>query len=614
MKKELKRVKIEEIKNPEFLKELSYKELNLLSADICDYIVDKTSINGGHLAANLGVIDATIALCRIFDFSKDKIIFDVGHQCYTYKILTGRSLERLRKSDGVSGFQKLSESPYDHFECGHSSTSISAAKGMAIARDLNNEKYEIVAFIGDASIANGLAFEGLNNIANGNNKVIIILNDNDMSITKPVGGLAKSFRSLSNSALYRRSKTNYIKVMKKTRFGRWILSWTGAIKNWIKRHVMAINLFDNIGLSYIGPIDGHNIKALEKAFLRAKKYEKSSVIHIKTIKGKGYKYAENDDSGKWHGVGSFNKETGEIHVDESTISWSEVYSSTLVEEMANRPESVLVVPATAVGSSLENIFELFPTRTFDVGIAEEHAFTMAGGLAVSGKHPIIVVYSTFLQRAFDELSHDMARMKLNATILIDRSGLVGADGNTHQGIYDESFLLATPNTVVAMASRESEAYGLMKESFNNHGVFCIRYPRSRVTPLKEREETPFGKWKVEKEGKNVAVVSVGPLTLDLKELIIRNNKECALYNAIYQKPMDDELVEREIVNFKKIIIYDAYGIENGFPQALLERLNNLGYKGEVVVKSIPDVFVDHASIEEQLDKFGLLPEQIIELL
>ena len=613
-KKELKRVKIEEIKNPEFLKELSYKELNLLSADICDYIIDKTSINGGHLAANLGVIDATIALCRVFDFSKDKIIFDVGHQCYTYKILTGRSLERLRQSDGVSGFQKLSESPYDHFECGHSSTSISAAKGMAIARDINKEKYEIVAFIGDASIANGLAFEGLNNIANGNNKVIIILNDNDMSITKPVGGLAKSFRSLSNSALYRRSKTNYIKVMKKTRFGRWILSWTGAIKNWLKRHVMAINLFDNIGLSYIGPIDGHNIKAMEKALLRAKKYEKSSVIHIKTIKGKGYKYAENDDSGKWHGVGSFDKETGQIHVDESTITWSEVYSSTLVEGMANNTNAVLVVPATAVGSSLENIFELFPTRTFDVGIAEEHAFTMAGGLAVSGKHPIIVIYSTFLQRAFDELSHDIARMKLNATILIDRSGLVGADGNTHQGIYDESFLLSTPNTVVAMASRESEALGLMQESFNNHGVFCIRFPRSRVTPTKEREETTFGKWKVEKEGKNTAVVSIGPLTLELKELIIKNNKECALYNAIYQKPMDDGLIEREIVNFNRIIIYDAYGIENGFPQALLERLISLGYKGEVVIKSIPDVFVDHATIQEQLEKFGLLPEQIVELL
>lgn len=611
-KEELKRVNIEEIKNPEFLKDLSYKELDLLSQDICDYIVDKTSINGGHLSSNLGVIDSTIALCRVFDFSKDKIIFDVGHQCYTYKILTGRSLERLRKSDGVSGFQKIAESPYDHFECGHSSTSISAAKGMAIARDLNKEKYEIVAFIGDASLANGLALEGLNNLSNGDNKVIIILNDNDMSITKPVGGLAKTFRNLSNSALYRRSKNAYQRAMKKTRFGRWILSWTGAIKNWVKRHVMSLNIFDNIGITYIGPIDGHDIKKLEKALIKAKNYDKSSVIHIKTIKGKGYKYAENDDSGKWHGVGSFDKETGKIHCDESKVSWSEVYSSTIVEAMSDNTNAVLVVPATAVGSALDNIFELFPTRCFDVGIAEEHALTMSGGLAVSGKHPIVAIYSTFLQRAFDELSHDVARMNLNATILIDRSGLVGEDGNTHQGIYDEAFLLSTPNTVVTMASRVSEAHGLMEESLKGHGVFCIRFPRAKVSPSKEKEATPFGKWKKELSGKDTAVVSTGPITLELKELI--KDKNVSLYNALYLKPMDDELISRELVSYKRIIIYDAYAIENGFPQALLEKLNNLGYKGEVIIKAIPDVFVDHASIDEQLEKFGLTTKQIAELL
>lgn len=611
-KEELKRVNIEEIKNPEFLKDLSYKELDLLSQDICDYIVDKTSINGGHLSSNLGVIDSTIALCRVFDFSKDKIIFDVGHQCYTYKILTGRSLERLRKSDGVSGFQKIAESPYDHFECGHSSTSISAAKGMAIARDLNKEKYEIVAFIGDASLANGLAFEGLNNLSNGDNKVIIILNDNDMSITKPVGGLAKTFRNLSNSALYRRSKNAYQRVMKKTSFGRWILSWTGAIKNWVKRHVMSLNIFDNIGITYIGPIDGHDIKKLEKALIKAKNYDKSSVIHIKTIKGKGYKYAENDDSGKWHGVGSFDKETGKIHCDESKVSWSEVYSSTIVEAMSDNINAVLVVPATAVGSALDNIFELFPTRCFDVGIAEEHALTMSGGLAASGKHPIVAIYSTFLQRAFDELSHDVARMNLNATILIDRSGLVGEDGNTHQGIYDEAFLLSTPNTVVTMASRVSEAHGLMEESLKGHGVFCIRFPRAKVSPSKEKEATPFGKWKKELSGKDTAVVSTGPITLELKELI--KDKDVSLYNALYLKPMDDELISKELVSYKRIIIYDAYAIENGFPQALLAKLNNLGYKGEVIIKAIPDVFVDHASIDEQLGKFGLTTKQIAELL
>ena len=613
-KKELKKVNIAEIKDPTFLKDLSYAELDLLSKDICEYIVDKTAINGGHLSSNLGVIDATIALCRSFDFTKDKIIFDVGHQCYTYKILTGRSLERLRKKDGVSGFQKMSESPYDHFECGHSSTSISVAKGMAVTRDLNKEDYSVVAFIGDASFANGLAFEGLNNLTNGNNKVIIVLNDNDMSITKPVGGLAKTFRKLSNSSLYRRSKHRYQRIMKKTRFGRWILGWTGAIKNWFKRHVMAMNVFDNIGLAYIGPVDGHNIKSMEAAFKKAKTYDKSVVIHIKTIKGKGYKFAENEDNGKWHGVSGFDKETGKINTNENLVSWSTIYSKAILEEMANRPEAVAVIPATAVGSELQPVFEFYPTRSFDVGIAEEHALTMSGGLAASGKHPIVSIYSTFLQRAFDELSHDIARMNLNATILIDRAGLVGEDGNTHQGIYDEPFLLATPNTVVTMASRESEAFALFKESFNNHGVFCIRYPRSKMLPSNKREELSFGKWKKELSGKDTAIVSVGPLTLDLKKLLEENKKEVSLYNAIYMKPMDDEIISKELVKYNRVIIYDAYSVENGFAQYLSVKLVTLGYKGEIIIKSIPDVFVNHASINEELDGFHLQPEDILKLL
>ena len=615
-KKNIEKIDLKAIQNPNFLKDLSYKELDVLSTDIAEEIIDKVSINGGHLASNLGVVDATIALCRVFDFSKDKIIFDVGHQCYAYKILTGRSLERLRKSDGISGFQKLTESPYDHFECGHSSTSISAAKGMAISRDLNGDKYDVIAFIGDSALSNGLALEGLNNLAENNNKVIIVLNDNDMSITKPVGGLAKAFRNLSNSLLYRRSKNAYQRVMKKTGFGRWILSWTSAIKNWFKRHLMAINIFDNLNIAYVGPIDGHNIKKMEKAFDRAKKYEKPIVIHIKTIKGKGFKYSENDDSGKWHGVGMFDKHTGEIEIAPNTVTWSQIYSNAMVEVMSENKDVVAVVPATGVGSELENVFELFPTRSFDVGIAEEHALTMSGGLSVNGKHPIISIYSTFLQRAFDELSHDVARMNLNATLLIDRSGLVGEDGNTHQGIYDEAFLMSTPNTVVTMASRPEEALGLLKESIKGHGAFCIRFPRSRTSSSNsEPISVPFGKWKKELDGGKTAIVSVGPSTVELKDILLKNKKNVTLYNAIYLKPMDEEVVDKELLSFDRVIIYDAYAIENGFAQQLAARLAaNKQFKGEIIIKSIPDVFVEHASQKEQLSQFGLLPEQIAELL
>ena len=613
-KKELKRINLKEIKDPSFLHDLSYKELDVLSKDIRENIIDSVSQNGGHLASNLGVVETTIALCRVFDFSKDKIIFDVGHQCYTYKILTGRSLERLRTKDGTSGFPKLEESKFDYFETGHSSTSISACEGMAFARDLKGEDYSVVAFIGDASIVNGLAFEALNNLGQTNHKVIIILNDNDMSITKPGGVLAKSFRSLSNSSLYRRSKHLYQRIMKTTRFGRWLLKVTSKIKNWFKRHLMAINICDTLDLAYFGPVDGHDIKDLENVFSKAKKIDKSVVVHVKTLKGKGYAPSENDDTGKWHGVGKFDKETGEIQRRENSCSWSTVYSQALEGEMEEHQNAYLLVPATGTGSDLNNLFKTYPNRCFDVGIAEEHAFTLAGGLAVSDMHPVISIYSTFLQRAYDELSHDLARMNLNATILIDRAGLVGNDGDTHQGIYDEQFLLGIPNVVVAMASNESEAKALLSESFNNHGVFCIRYPRESIsTRIETKDDLSFGKWKQECTGEGTALVTLGPVVQTIKDFIIKNNKKVSLYNAIYQKPMD-ETASKELLTYQKVIIFNPYAVENGFVTSLCAKLLKENYRGQIIVKAIPDTFVKHASIEEQRKEFGISVDDICALL
>ena len=613
-KQDIKHISLQEIKDPAFLHELSYKELNVLSDDVREYIVDKVSKNGGHLASNLGVIESTVALLRSFDFTKDKLIFDVGHQCYAYKLLTGRSLERLRQKDGPAGFPRIDESIYDHYETGHSSTSISAAMGMAIARDLNKEDYNVVAFIGDASIVNGLAMEGLNNLGQSGHKVIIVLNDNDMSITKPVGALARSFRSLSNSLAYRRGKSRWQRNLKKTRFGRWLLKGLSRIKNWFKRHLMALNVFDFMGISYLGPIDGHSIKDLEKAFSKAKKLDTSCVIHIKTIKGKGYKLAENDDSGKWHGVGAFDKESGELNKDPNLVSWSKQYASFVEKALEKNGKSFLICPATGTGSSLDPIYTKFPDRCLDVGIAEEHAITMASGLSISGYHPIISMYSTFLQRAYDEISHDLARMNLNATILVDRAGLVGNDGTTHQGIYDEQFLLGIPNTVVAMASRVSEAEALMDESFKRHGVFCIRFPRESFYPHEEKEEiTSFGKWKVELNSGTTAIVSMGPVVLQLKDYIIKNNMHATLYNAIYLKPMDNAAIQ-ELLKYNKVIIYDPYATEKGFASYLASELIEHKYKGEVIIKAVPDVFVKHASIKEQREEFGITNEDIAKLL
>lgn len=615
-KKEIKHFDVAKIENPDFLKDLSYKELDVLSDDIRKYIIDITSKNGGHLSSNLGAVEATIALCRNFDFLKDKIIFDVGHQSYTYKILTGRSLETLRKKDGISGFQKMSESPYDHFEAGHSSTSISAANGIAIARDLKKEKYNVIAFIGDSSIQNGLAFEAMNNLSQSHHKVIIVLNDNDMSISQPVGGMSKLFRRLSRSTFYNKSKNFSRRVFKATRFGRWLWAKFTNVKNWFKRKVINMTIFDNLGFDYIGPIDGHYIRHIDKALIKAKKCQKSVVLHLKTIKGKGYKYAEEDVDGDWHGVSHFNVETGEFDIKDGVVSWSEQYKCLLRNEMKINDKIVTIVPATGHGSSLDSLFKVFPKRMIDVGIAEEHAFTLAGGLASNGFHPVVSIYSTFLQRSYDELSHDVARMNFNMTILIDRAGLVGSDGDTHQGIYDEAFLYTIPNVTITMASRSNESLSLMKESLCGHGVFAIRYPRETFhNKVEEVKKIPYGTWKTEIENseKSTAIVSVGPITLKLKEKLEELKLPVSLYNAIYLKPFDQQKA-RELLSYRKVIIYNAYATKEGFANALEAYLLENGYQGQVVVKAVPTEFVKQATIDEQREEFGLRIDDIIDLI
>lgn len=609
-KKELRRIDIKGIENPDFLKDLNYKELNLLSDDIKDYILHITSETGGHVSSNLGAIDSTIALCRTFDFSKDKIIFDVGHQCYTYKILTGRNLEGLRSKDGYSGFQKMNESPYDHFEAGHSSTSISIANGMAIARDLNKDNYDIIAYIGDGSIVNGLALEGLNLAAQDGHKIIIVLNDNDMSISRPVGGLSKTFRKISTSAFYIKSKSFIAKV-----FGKKVSNFLGKIKNWIKRHLVAMNIFDLFGYKVIGPIDGHDIKAMEKAFAKAKKQEQSTVVHIKTIKGHGYKPAENDPYGKWHGVGKFDIESGTIYKDETKKSWSVLYKEVLADVMERHDDAVIIVPATGTGSHLGYIFQKYPDRIIDVGIAEEHAITMAGGLSVSNKHPIISIYSTFLQRGYDEISHDLSRMNLSATFLVDRSGLVGSDGETHQGIYDEAFLLSIPNTIIAMASNEKEAEFLLEESFKHNSPFFIRFPKENVMEYNDDREYKFANWPLLNKGsKNkTAIISVGPITRELDKRIKEEKIDASLYLALFTYPLDMDAV-KELINYENIIIYNAYATENGFARYLESVLLEQGYKGHVTLKAVPNTFVKQATIDEQRKEFGIDIESIIKLV
>ena len=615
-KKKVNRVEhinLSEIKDPSFLKDLSYAELDVLADDIRKEIIRCTAKNGGHLSSNLGVVELTIAIEHFFDLSKDKLIYDVGHQCYTHKILTGRPLETLRQTNGISGFQKIDESIYDCFDAGHSSTSISAANGFAIARDLKGENYNVIALIGDGSIPSGLAFEGLNNVASGKHKVVIILNDNGMSISKPVGALSKRFGKISTAAGYNRLKYGYRKVMVKTKLGKKIYNLTLRFKNWIKRHVTSPNIFTEMGFAYLGPYDGHNIRKLEKAFKRVSNTDKSVLIHVCTTKGKGYELAENDSKGSWHGVAPFKVQDGEPLKCSNHVSWSKVFAELSLKEMEKHQDAFLISPATTVGAEIDEVLKKFPERSLDVGIAEEHAATLSGGLSRGGFHPIISIYSTFMQRAYDEIAHDMARTKANATILVDRAGLVGRDGETHQGIYDAAFLSTIPEVVITMPSTRKEAEYLYEESFNNHGVFAIRYPRATCLLDGEDEQLSFGKWLklCESKSKKVAVIGVGHLVRELDSLAKENNIDCTIYNALFINPVDEEAL-RSLLKFDKIVIYDAYSTQGGLVSLVTLKLSQMKFSGLISAHCIPNVFVKQATITEQLESFELLPEQVLE--
>ncbi|MCR5349323.1 MAG: 1-deoxy-D-xylulose-5-phosphate synthase [Bacilli bacterium] len=601
--------------NPSFLRSMRKDELVVLAADIRRELIRVCSEYGGHLSSNLGDVELTLALHRVFDFSHDKLIFDVGHQCYTHKILTGRSLEHLNQRGQVAGFQKMAESSYDPWEAGHSSTSISAAQAYAIARDEKGENYDVVALIGDSSIVNGLALEALNSVGSGPNKVIVVLNDNDMSISQPSGGLSRFFRSISTGRAYNKLKKGYKEITFKTAFGRKIYEWSLSVKNWFKRKLVPLNMFDNMGFSYIGPIDGHNIKSMEKAFKRAKETNKSVVLHIRTIKGKGYVYAERDQTGYWHGVTPFVIATGQPKdLHPGKVSWSHFFADLTNELMGTHPNTHLIVPATGKGSGLEKAFAAYPKRCHDVGIAEEHAATLCGGLSVTGIHPILSIYSTFMQRCYDEISHDCARMKANMTILVDRAGLVGSNGDTHQGIYDVAYLKSIPNVVVAMPSTKSIGRALFEQSFENHGVFAIRYPREMVDDTSESfsQNLPFLRWRYEaaSSSKKLAIVAVGPREKEILEAVKKRFLDVEVIDPVYLCPLlSDNLLP--LLSFKNILIYDAYGIREGFAETVLAGLAELGYKGKITVRAVPRTFVAQAKLNEQLEEFGLLPEQIL---
>lgn len=605
-------MKITDIKDPKFLKKYNEKQLNNLCTDIREFLIDNVSKTGGHLASNLGVVELTVALHYVFNSPKDKIIFDVGHQSYIHKILTGRAnkFNTLRQLDGIAGYQKRKESKHDPFEAGHTSTSIAAALGFAYARDLNKEKNEVIAVIGDGSLTGGLAFEALNNIDTLNSKVIVILNDNAMSISKNVGGMSKFLKKIRISNSYDTAKESYKGILTKSKFGEKIFNITYNVKEKFKKKIND-NLFTNLNIDYLGPIDGHNINELIKALKKAKNSKKSILVHITTTKGKGYQPAE-ENSSKWHGIGNFDIETGEI-TKSSTTSISELVSNTVYEFMEKDSDIVTITPAMITGSKLEKIFNDFPKRSIDTGITESFATTLACSISLNNKKVFLPIYSSFLQRAYDNINHDIARMNAHVVIGIDRAGLVGEDGETHHGIFDISFLNSIPNIVICMGKDNEEIRNLLYTGFyKQKNPFCIRYERASIPYEKtELKELKVGTWEYlqkNKSSKNT-VISYGPDVLKLQEQL--KDKNINIINARYIKPIDKNILKELIRTKQKIYIYETNIKTNSLGTNILEYFNHKEAKNKVKLTGIDNKYIYHGTIKDLKKKNNLDIDYIV---
>lgn len=612
-------MQIYDIKDPSQIKNLSMKQLDVLAQDIRQFLIQNISKTGGHLSSNLGIVEITIAMHYVFSSPKDKMIFDVGHQSYVHKILTGRSTKfaTLRKLNGLSGYQKRSESPHDCWEAGHSSTSLSAALGYAIARDVQHQNYEVIAVIGDGALAGGMSLEALNDIGAQKRKMIIIFNDNAMSISKNRGGVEKRITSIRSSHLYRSMKNDIKVTLPHNKMGDETLKVFSSIRDRIKSGLIDAPLFQEFNLDYLGPVDGHNIPALIKVFEAAKEHDGPIVVHVRTKKGKGYRYAEQDKIGQWHGVSPFNIQTGQplmkLPINEKT--WSNIISDGLIELAKKNKDVVAITPAMAQGSKLLKFAKLFPDRFFDCGIAEEHAITMAGAMSLGGLRPFVSIYSSFLQRAYDQMNHDLGRMDLPVVIGIDRAGLVGDDGETHQGVFDISFLRSIPNLILSQPKDAQEAYDLLYTAFAAKHPFCIRYPRGQtaVTDKIDFHLISIGSWERFDIGSDpkAIIISYGPDVDRIIHTIHENNLSMIVVNARFFKPIDQEMC-KELFNLDlPIYVYETDVKIGGLSSAVLEYQNEI--ENHVHILGIDDHYVQHGSIrslrkKEHIDLESLFRE------
>ena len=608
---------LEKINEPKDLKQLNIKEKEILAEEIRKYIIDVISENGGHLASNLGIVELTIALNSIFDFSKDKIVWDVGHQTYVHKILTGRKeqLKSIRKLNGIAGFPKTNESLYDHFNTGHSSTSISAAMGMAKARDIKKENHNVIAVIGDGALTGGMALEALNHVGSSKTKMMIILNDNEMSISKNIGGINMFLSKLRARKGYTASNKTWKRVIEKIPFiGKKTVKIIQRTKQSIKQLIIPKMFFEDIGFKYLGPVDGHNIEDLEILFDRAKELDEPVLIHVLTKKGKGYKPAE-DNPDKFHATASFNKEDGTPKVKKSK-DYSKAFGEKLIKMAEENEKVVAVTAAMKDGTGLTEFAKKYSDRFFDVGIAEQHAVTFAAGLAKEGMIPFVPIYSSFYQRAYDQVIHDVAMQNLPVVMCVDRSGIVGADGETHQGIFDMSFFKIVPNLTIVVPKDFAELEMMMKFAENLNKPIVIRYPRGGESKEKfeKRDEIILGEPEIIKDGKDITIIAIGnqvSKAVTLGKRLKQINIDAAIINARFLKPLNEEKICEIISKTPHVITIEDSTIIGGLFSTIEDIVVRNSIK-DIKIKGFayPDVYVEHGTVNELEKKYGIDEDSI----
>ncbi|RAV18647.1 1-deoxy-D-xylulose-5-phosphate synthase [Paenibacillus contaminans] len=611
---------LERINQPEDIKQLSVDELLVLAEDIRRFMIEKLSATGGHLSSNLGVVELTLVLHYLYNSPKDKFIFDVGHQSYVHKILTGRKhmFDTLRKYKGMCGFIKKSESEHDVWEAGHSSTSLSAAMGMAMARDFKGESNKVIALIGDGSLTGGMALEALNHIGHEKRKLTVVLNDNEMSIAPNVGALHNYLSKIRSDKHYKKVKEEVEHLLKKIpAIGGTLAKTAERVKDSMKYLLVSGMLFEEFGLTYFGPVDGHNIPLLLDTFRQADNVEGPVLIHVVTTKGKGYTPAE-ADSFAWHGASPYKIESGQMVKSSGLPQYTDIFGNTLIELAKRDSRIVAVTPAMPGGSGLLTFAKEFPGRMIDVGIAEQHAATLCGALAGEGMKPVFAVYSTFLQRAYDQVVHDICRQNLNVAFAIDRAGFVGADGETHQGVYDIAFLRSLPNIVVMMPKDENEMRNMMKTALEyNNGPIAVRYPRIAVRgvePEKEMRSIPIGSWETVREGESVALLAIGPmveLAEQAADVLSMQGVKAEVINARFVKPLDAEMLKRLAKQNTSLVVIEEGAVLGGLGSAILEfyAMNEIDGM-QIRIMGVPDYFVEHGSVKEQRAEVGLTVESI----